>query len=171
MSSHFKGTLFKTWNFQQFKTAANSMLESEGDRSLDAAEDAGRPPPGPVDCRCFPIFGGRYPGCFRAIPVGLAHGFAACFASYWRSHATHRSSKCHNCAGPRITPVLACPGGKDLHSPNFFDKLTGRHPPGWRPVRILFFQPVALTPAQMLRYTAGSTRPSGRSGPHGCRAR
>jgi hypothetical protein len=55
MSSHFKGTLFKIWNFQQFKTAANSMLESEGDRSLDAAEDAGRP------------------GCFRAIPVGLAH--------------------------------------------------------------------------------------------------
>ena len=165
MSSHFKETLFKTWDFQQFKTAANSMLESEGDRSLDAAEDAGRPPPIPVDCLRFPTFGGRYPGCFRAIPVGLAHGFAACFASYWRSHATHRSSKCHNCAGPRITPVLACPGGKDLHSPNFFDKLTGR------PRSYPFFQPVALTPAQMLRYTAGSTRPSGRSGPHGCRAR
>ena len=48
-----------------FKTVANTMLESEGDRSLDAAEDAGRP------------------GCFRAIPVGLAHGFAACFGSYW----------------------------------------------------------------------------------------
>ena len=41
------------------------MLESEGDRSLDAAEDAGRP------------------GCFRATPVGLARGFAACFGSYW----------------------------------------------------------------------------------------
>ncbi len=59
------------------------MLESQGDRSLDAAEDAGRPPPIPVDCLRFPTFGGRYPGCFRAIPVGLAHGFAACFGSYW----------------------------------------------------------------------------------------
>lgn len=88
-----------------------------------------------------------------------------------RRHAAHRSSKCHNCAGPRIPPVLACPGGKDLHSPDFFDKLTGRHPLGWRPAAYPFFQLASLTPAQMLRYTAGSTRPSGRSGPHGCRAR
>ena len=44
---------------------SRGTAEVRGNRSLDAAEDAGRP------------------GCFRAIPVGLAHGFAACFGSYW----------------------------------------------------------------------------------------
>lgn len=171
MSSHFiKGTLFKIWNFQQFKTSANSMLESQGDRSLDAAEDSGRPPPGPVDCRRFPIFGGRYPGCSRAIPVGLPHGFAACFGSYWWSHAAHRSSKCQDCAGPGITPVLACPGGK-TGTARPFSTRSGASSSRMAPRSYPFFQPASLTPAQMLRYTAGSTRPSGRSGPHGCRAR
>ena len=96
------------------------MLESEGDRSLDAAEDAGRP------------------GCFRAIPVGLAHGFAACFGSYWAFGPMQPTGQANAMRGTAHTAGIGVSGRKDLRSPDFFDKLTGRHPPGWRPVRILF---------------------------------
>ncbi len=62
-------------------------------------------------------------------------------------------------------------GRKRLAQPGLFRQADGASSSRMAPRSYPFFQPASLTPAQMLRYTAGSTRPSGRSGPHGCRAR
>ena len=61
-------------------------------------------------------------------------------------------------------------GRKRLAQPGLFRQADGASSSRMAPRSYPFFQPASLTPAQMLRYTAGSTRPSGRSGPHGCRA-
>lgn len=98
------------------------MLESQGDRSLDAGEVAGRPPPVPV--------------AFVQSPSGLPMVLLP--VSRRIGGPMQLTGQANAMRGTAHTAGIGVSGRKDLRSPDFFDKLTGRHPPGWRPVRILF---------------------------------